>query len=168
MQAMKWNEAEYKRIPNITPNNSKWTLQGNRCWNMFLLPELGWEFPSPRLMIHRRRDRSFICYYIPFLKRKKYLKTSWVHSRIPFIHGSRILNFVWPGMNWYVRTWADTCIPFQRAKIHRHTESPIGKYWKLDPVAHLRIDLVGALQHFCTALLRFPKPRDGPKRFHQR
>ncbi|MES9975560.1 MAG: reverse transcriptase domain-containing protein, partial [Candidatus Thiodiazotropha sp.] len=55
-------------------------------------------------------------------------------------------RFVWRQVNKDVRHWARTCLACQRAKIHRHTHSPIGSF--VPPGArfdHVHVDLVGPL-----------------------
>ena len=55
-------------------------------------------------------------------------------------------RFVWPKMNSDVANWARTCIDCQRAKIHRHTKTPLGTFDT--PTArfqHVHVDLVGPL-----------------------
>ncbi|KAL4088886.1 hypothetical protein QTP88_023970 [Uroleucon formosanum] len=48
-------------------------------------------------------------------------------------------RFVWPGMDREILRWVKTCEPCQRAKIHRHTTTP------LTPLAPSDLDLVGPL-----------------------
>ncbi|GBM12646.1 Retrovirus-related Pol polyprotein from transposon 412 [Araneus ventricosus] len=55
-------------------------------------------------------------------------------------------SFLWPGYKKQVAEWTRCCVPCQRGKIQRHTESPLGTY----PVPrhrfdHVHIDLVGPL-----------------------
>ena len=55
-------------------------------------------------------------------------------------------RFVWPGINSDVRRWTRSCLQCQRAKIHRHTATPISSFPTPDvrfDVVHL--DLVGPL-----------------------
>ena len=55
-------------------------------------------------------------------------------------------RFVWRGINKDICAWARTCIPCQRAKIQRHTHSPLGTFANPDArFAHVHIDLVGPL-----------------------
>lgn len=56
-------------------------------------------------------------------------------------------RFIWRNANKTVREWAKTCLQCQRAKVHRHTKSPLGKF--PTPTArfqHVHVDLVGPLQ----------------------
>ncbi|KAK7909570.1 hypothetical protein WMY93_014254 [Mugilogobius chulae] len=55
-------------------------------------------------------------------------------------------KFVWPGLRKDVKTWATTCVSCQRAKVHRHTKTPLGPF----PIParrfeHVHVDLVGPL-----------------------
>ena len=55
-------------------------------------------------------------------------------------------RFVWPGINTDVRHWAHSCVQCQRAKIQRHSHTPLSSF----PVPDARfdvihIDLVGPL-----------------------
>lgn len=55
-------------------------------------------------------------------------------------------RFVWPKMNREVALWARSCLDCQRAKIHRHTKTPLGTFDA--PTArfqHVHVDLVGPL-----------------------
>ena len=55
-------------------------------------------------------------------------------------------RFVWPGINTDVRRWTRSCIPCQRAKIQRHTTTPLSTFSTPDTrfdVVH--IDIVGPL-----------------------
>jgi transposase InsO family protein len=55
-------------------------------------------------------------------------------------------RFVWPKVNKDVRNWARACLHCQRAKVHRHTKSPLGSF--TIPEArfhHVHVDLVGPL-----------------------
>ena len=51
-------------------------------------------------------------------------------------------------MNKDVRQWAQTCIPCQKSKVHRHTMTPIGTFATPDArFDHVHIDIVGPLPH---------------------
>ena len=55
-------------------------------------------------------------------------------------------RYVWPGVNADVRRWARACLQCQRAKIHRHTVTPLGTFATPDArFDHIHIDLVGPL-----------------------
>ena len=55
-------------------------------------------------------------------------------------------RFFWPGMNADVRRWARSCLQCQRAKVHRHTTTPLGTFNTPDVrFDHVHIDLVGPL-----------------------
>ena len=55
-------------------------------------------------------------------------------------------RFVWPGINTDVRRWTRACIQCQRAKIQRHTTSPLSTFPKPDArFSVIHIDLVGPL-----------------------
>lgn len=55
-------------------------------------------------------------------------------------------RFVWPNMHKDCKQFVQHCIPCQRAKIHRHTKSPIVHYdTTSDRFEHVNIDLVGPL-----------------------
>lgn len=65
-------------------------------------------------------------------------------------------KFVWRGLKKDVRSWVDTCVACQRAKVHRHTKAPLEQF--LVPERrfdHVNVDLVGPLpsSHGCTHLL---------------
>ena len=47
----------------------------------------------------------------------------------PGIHATQCLiteRFVWPGINTDIRQWTKSCLPCQRAKVQRHTVTPLG------------------------------------------
>ncbi|XP_064479736.1 uncharacterized protein LOC135393089 [Ornithodoros turicata] len=53
-------------------------------------------------------------------------------------------RFVCPGINADVRRWARSCMACQRAKITRHTNSPVGRFPLPDSrFRHLHVDIVG-------------------------
>ncbi|XP_071449484.1 uncharacterized protein [Hetaerina americana] len=55
-------------------------------------------------------------------------------------------RFVWPSMRKDCRAWTRACIPCQRAKIHRHTVSPVGGFAPpTQRFEHVHIDIVGPL-----------------------
>ncbi|XP_071444855.1 uncharacterized protein [Hetaerina americana] len=55
-------------------------------------------------------------------------------------------RFVWPSMRKDCRAWTRACIPCQRAKIHRHTVSPVeGFAPPTQRFEHVHIDIVGPL-----------------------
>nr|VZI31122.1 unnamed protein product [Spirometra erinaceieuropaei] len=55
-------------------------------------------------------------------------------------------RFVWPHINRDVRRWVRSCLPCQRAKIHRHTVTSPGTFTTPDArFSHVNIDLVGPL-----------------------
>ena len=55
-------------------------------------------------------------------------------------------RYVWPNMNKDVRHWTRCCPQCQRAKIHRHSTSPLGGFSPPDVrFGHVHIDLVGPL-----------------------
>jgi hypothetical protein len=63
-----------------------------------------------------------------------------------------------------VASWVRTCIPCQRAKVHKHTTAPIGTYQNPDArFDHIHIDIVGPLpysegkQYLLTAIDRFTR-----------
>ena len=52
-------------------------------------------------------------------------------------------KFVWPNVNAEVSSWARQCIECQRAKIHRHTVTPIGDFVvPAKRFSHIHVDLV--------------------------
>ena len=55
-------------------------------------------------------------------------------------------RYVWPGINKDVRKWAQSCIRCQRAKIQRHTVTPLSTFASPDTrFDQVHIDLVGPL-----------------------
>ena len=57
-------------------------------------------------------------------------------------------RFVWPGITSDVRRWTQSCIQCQRAKVHRHSVTPLSSFPTPDvrfDVVH--IDIVGPLPH---------------------
>jgi len=67
----------------------------------------------------------------------------------PGIRGTRKLvtsRYFWPSVNKDVNHWTKCCVPCQKAKVVKHTRSPLGKF-KLPSgrFEHLHIDLVGPL-----------------------
>jgi hypothetical protein len=73
-------------------------------------------------------------------------------------------KYFWPNMRRDVASWVRTCIPCQRAKIHKHTTAPIGTFQNPDArFDHIHIDIVGPLpysegkQYLLTAIDRFTR-----------
>ena len=65
-------------------------------------------------------------------------------------------KFVWRGLKKDVRTWVDSCVACQRAKIHRHTKAPFEPFTVPERrFDHVNVDLVGPLppSHGFTYLL---------------
>ena len=55
-------------------------------------------------------------------------------------------RYFWPGMNADVRRWARSCLQCQKAKVTRHTVTPLGTFNTPDArFDHIHIDLVGPL-----------------------
>ncbi len=55
-------------------------------------------------------------------------------------------HFVWPSINADVRRWARSCLHCQRAKVHKHTATPLATLATPDArFDHVHIDLVGPL-----------------------
>ena len=67
----------------------------------------------------------------------------------PGIRGTRKLvtsRYFWPSVNKDVNHWTRACIPCQKAKVVRHTKSPLGKFsLPSSRFEHVHIDLVGPL-----------------------
>ena len=65
-------------------------------------------------------------------------------------------RFIWPGMNADIGKWTRSCLQCQRAKVHRHTVTPLATFNTPDArFDHVHIDLVGPLptSQGCTYLL---------------
>lgn len=55
-------------------------------------------------------------------------------------------KFVWQGLKKDVKTWVDTCVACQRAKVHRHTRAPFEPFTVPERrFDHVNVDLVGPL-----------------------
>ena len=55
-------------------------------------------------------------------------------------------RFVWPGMNTDIREWTRSCLQCQRAKVQRHTITPLGTFANPDArFDHVHVDIVGPL-----------------------
>lgn len=55
-------------------------------------------------------------------------------------------RFVWPAMNTDIRRWARSCVACQKAKVTRHTKSPVHAFPLPEArFQHLHVDLVGPL-----------------------
>ncbi|GBM98705.1 hypothetical protein AVEN_105641-1 [Araneus ventricosus] len=68
-------------------------------------------------------------------------------------------QFVWPGMRKDIKSMVRSCVKCQRAKVTRHTKSPIGTFALQDArFAHIHIDFVGPLppsdgNQFCMTII---------------
>lgn len=54
-------------------------------------------------------------------------------------------RYFWPSMNKDVGEWAKSCIPCQRSKVIRHTQTPLGTFQHSGRFQHVHIDIVGPL-----------------------
>lgn len=54
-------------------------------------------------------------------------------------------KYFWPSMNADISHWTRTCIDCQKAKIQRHTYSPISSFPPSDRFQHVHVDIVGPL-----------------------
>lgn len=84
----------------------------------------------------------------------------------PGVRSSRKMvtsRYFWPGMNRDIGKWAKACAACQRAKISRHTISPLGSFPNAARFEHIHIDLVGPLppsegmQYCLTMIDRFTR-----------
>lgn len=73
-------------------------------------------------------------------------------------------RFVWPSVRKDCRSWTQACESCQRAKVHRHTSSPVGTFKTPgERFSHVHIDLIGPLPpsaeyRYCfTAVDRFTR-----------
>ena len=86
--------------------------------------------------------------YIPAPFRRRVFDQFHNHSH-PGIRATQRLiteRFVWPGINRDIRQWTQSCLPCQRAKVHRHTVTPLGTFTTPDArFDHIHLDIVGPL-----------------------
>ncbi|CAH1731650.1 unnamed protein product [Aphis gossypii] len=55
-------------------------------------------------------------------------------------------RFVWPGMDREIRRWVKMCQQCQKAKVHKHTTTPLASFASPDRrFGHIHLDLVGPL-----------------------
>lgn len=55
-------------------------------------------------------------------------------------------RFIWPKINADIRNWTRTCVQCQRAKVGRHTTTPLGKFSPPDGrFSNIHLDIVGPL-----------------------
>lgn len=72
-------------------------------------------------------------------------------------------RFFWPRMQSDIKTWARACMHCQKAKIHRHTVSPLGQFPPSARFRHVHVDIVGSLEmcagfsYLCTFIDRETK-----------
>lgn len=67
------------------------------------------------------------------------------HSGIRTMRKQTASKYFWPGMNKDIGQWTRACIACQKAKIHRHTITPIGNFPASGRFEHVHIDIVGPL-----------------------
>lgn len=104
--------------------------------------------PTSNKQIYCECSTSRIRPYIP--EALRYEAFNAVHGLShPGIRTTRKLiqdRYFWPTMNTDVGKWAKTCIPCQKAKIQRHTNSAVSTFPPTaDRFAHVHIDIVGPL-----------------------
>lgn len=54
-------------------------------------------------------------------------------------------RYFWHGMNGDVTKYVKSCIPCQKAKVYKHTITPLGEFEKAERFMHCHIDLIGPL-----------------------
>lgn len=54
-------------------------------------------------------------------------------------------KYFWPGMNKDISTWTRSCLPCQRAKVNRHTVTPLVQFPASGRFEHIHMDIVGPL-----------------------
>jgi cleavage and polyadenylation specificity factor subunit 1 len=54
-------------------------------------------------------------------------------------------RFVWPYMKRDCKEWTRACIACQRAKVTRHTKTPLGEFAESGRFRHIHVDIVGPL-----------------------
>lgn len=54
-------------------------------------------------------------------------------------------KYFWPAMNRDVSEWTRCCISCQRAKVHRHTKTPLVQFPESRRFEHIHVDIVGPL-----------------------
>lgn len=104
--------------------------------------------------------------FVPLSMRLEVFKTLHFFSH-PGISASIDLiakRFVWPGMRKDIKSMVRSCVKCQRAKVNKHTRSPIGTFADPDArFAHIHIDFIGPLppsdgNQFCmTVIDRFTR-----------
>jgi cleavage and polyadenylation specificity factor subunit 1 len=82
----------------------------------------------------------------PFRRRVFEILHSLSHPGIRATQKLITARYIWPGINKDVRHWTRSCLQCQRAKVQRHTVTPIGTFATPDSrFDHVHIDLVGPL-----------------------
>lgn len=103
---------------------------------------------TPTVMLYCDVSTTNIRPYVPSSFRRAVFKNLHGLSH-PGIRASRQLigqRFVWPGMAKDIATWARSCLECQKAKIHRHTRSPLQQFpITSERFQHVHLDLVGPL-----------------------
>ncbi|PZC79258.1 hypothetical protein B5X24_HaOG216524 [Helicoverpa armigera] len=93
------------------------------------------------------KSRANLRPYVPKLLRKEVFD-SMHNITHPGVRSSKKMiseHYFWPRMNTDVGTWAKTCEPCQKSKVHRHNSSPIGSFADTARLEHVHIDIVGPL-----------------------
>ena len=55
-------------------------------------------------------------------------------------------KFIWHGLGKQITKWAQSCVPCQRSKVHKHTKAPLSQFeLPTRRFDHVHIDLVGPL-----------------------
>lgn len=85
--------------------------------------------------------------YLPHAFRKQAITSTHSLSH-PGINATRRLvteRYFWEGIKGDVTKYVRSCIPCQKAKVHRHTITPLGEFEKSERFEHCHIDIVGPL-----------------------
>lgn len=85
--------------------------------------------------------------YLP--KQHRYEAFMAIHNiSHPGIRSTRKMiteRFFWPNMNTCINNWTKTCISCQKAKVQRHTISPLDNFENAERLTHIHTDIVGPL-----------------------
>lgn len=104
--------------------------------------------PGTNITMYCETSTDRIRPYVPLQYRRNVFNA--IHNiSHPGIRNTRKMiteKYFWPSMNNDIGLWAKTCIPCQKSKIHRHTNSELSSFPPTDRFEHMHCDIVGPLE----------------------
>lgn len=106
------------------------------------------DFPNFNVKLYCDISQPVVRLFVPLLSRRRIfdLVHGLAHPGARSTVKQVCSRYVWPSVRKDVTAWCRACLPCQRAKVHRHTVSPLGQIPTPNArFQHIHLDLVGPL-----------------------